>query len=139
MGRLVVYLSFISLATLEVGSFLFPSAPIMWLANTLITYNIVRAAVILLLLVLLLASQFVRLPVVLRLIVGGVALSGVIAIVALTYKGNMSVMDSLALSAASVSAGILAAEGHYEAVPDVSVKALRRARQRQTRTLAHLR
>ncbi len=110
MDKLVAFLSLINLLVLEIGSFVSPDKPIMWLASTSIAYEITRA-VLIFLLILLITTHPPR-KAILRTLVGLISIAVLSAVVVLTfgYYGNMPVLDSLTLAAAGVAMGIMALE-----------------------------
>lgn len=126
MGKLLVVLALISLAFLQVGSYVFPSDPIMWLAASSASYTVVRLA-LMGFLVLLLVTNPPR-HIVLRSVAEGLAIVLLLTVAYLTYNNGMSALDTLAFGAAGVAMGIVALEINYVVEDVVDLEALRQAK-----------
>lgn len=111
MGKLVILLAFASMALLEIGSYLFPADLIMWFANTSITYLVIRGVLMSLLLLLLVTKPPRRM--LLRYVIGIVAVGTLVRVVNLTMQNDIQLLDGLAFLAASIAMMIAALERRY--------------------------
>lgn len=113
MGKLVLFLSFISLFILIAGSLLIPNDPIMWMAGTSSGFIVLRIIVCVALIALLVTNP-PRNPI-MRYVIGLFAAGLVVSSVILTYNNDMKFLDSLSLAAAGTAMSITALEINYEA------------------------
>lgn len=126
MGKLLVFLSLISLVFLEVGSYLFPADPVMWLATSSHAFEAVRLLIMPILVTLLVTNPPRHL--VLRYFVGAVSVVLLASVAILTYGNIMNMLDSMAFAAAGVAMGIVALEINYTVDDVVDLEALRQAK-----------
>jgi hypothetical protein len=126
MGKLLIFLSLLSLIFLEVGSYLFPTDPVMWLATSSHAYESIRLLIMPLLVVLLVTNPPRHLM--LRRFVGAVSVVLLLAVAALTYNNIMNMLDTLAFAAAGIAMGIVALEINYTVDDVVDLEALRQAK-----------
>jgi hypothetical protein len=126
MGKLIAILALINLSVLEICSFAFSSNPLMWLASPATSYEITRAILI----VLLVALAVTNPPrnVLLRIAVGVLAAGVLVSALLGTFVGNMPVLDSLTLLAASVAMGIMAFEINPDDDSYVDIETLRQVK-----------
>jgi hypothetical protein len=108
MGKVVIFLSLVSLVILQVGSMVLATSPIMWLASATVPYEVVRGVLAILLLALLVTHP--PRQVALRTLVGLTAAGVLVSALWLTYANQMLLLDSLSMSAAGVSMAIAAFE-----------------------------
>jgi len=126
MGKLLVFLSLVSLVFLEVGSYLFPSDPVMWLATSSHAFETLRLLIMPILVTLLITNPPRHLT--LRYFVGGVSAVLLVAVTLLTYSNVMNMLDSLAFAAAGIAMGIVSLEINYTVEDVVDLEALRQAK-----------
>jgi hypothetical protein len=126
MGKLLVLLSLVSLTFLQLGNYLFPSDPVMWLATSSHTYDALRFAIMPILLVLLVTNPPRNMT--LRRLVGAFSVLLLSSVALLTYNNMMSMLDTLAFAAAGVAMGIVALEITYTLDDVVDLEALRQAK-----------
>ena len=108
MGKLVLLLSLVGVAILFTVGLVNPNSPVMWLADTSVSFAIIRF-VMMIALAALLATNPPR-NLMLRYAVGVVA--GLLAVWTLnsTYYNEMKVLDSMSILLFSISAGITVLE-----------------------------
>jgi hypothetical protein len=126
MTRATMVLSGLCLLVLFLGTTLFPANPTMWLAGASTAYNLLRAVLMLVLLIPLITTP--RRPWMFRVIIGLVAISVLIGTLIMTYGGTMRLLDTLSLTAASVSIAASALEISYDDGQFVDIELLRRAK-----------
>ena len=126
MGKLLIFLSLVSLVFLEVGSYLFPSDPVMWLATSSHAFEALRLMIMPILVTLLVTNPPRHMT--LRYFVGSVSVVLLAAVAVLTYGNVMNMLDSLAFAAAGVAMGIVSLEINYTVEDVVDLEALRRAK-----------
>jgi sorbitol-specific phosphotransferase system component IIC len=126
MGRLLILLSLITLVFLQIGSYLFPSDPVMWLASSTGGYELTRLLLIPVLGVLLLTNPPRHMT--LRYLVGFVSMGLLGAVAVLTYNNSMTLLDTLAFGLAGITMGVVALEINYTVEDVVDLEALRQAK-----------
>ena len=126
MSKFIIGSSLACLVLLIAGSILTPSSPFMWLANTSEAYNLVRIGTALLLVLLLVTEQPRNM--ILRVFVGMVTVTILATVMVLTSDNSMPLLDSLSLTIASISMGIVVLEINPAKTTDVDIEMLRRAK-----------
>jgi hypothetical protein len=126
MGKLLLLLSLISLVFLQLGSYLFPGDPVMWLAASSSSYEMARLLLMPVLVVLLVTNPPRHL--VLRYVAGTLSILVLLTIAYLTYNNHMGALDTLAFGAAGIAMGIVALEINYVVEDVVDLEALRQAK-----------
>lgn len=112
MSKLILFLSFVSLAILTIGSLIDPNSPAMWLAASQTGYNVLRLGLIAVLFALMVTN-----PPRHRTFRGLVGIAAVILTswtLWATYNNSMKLLDSASILAASVSMGIVALEYDHQ-------------------------
>lgn len=108
MSKVILFLAFICLAVLTVGSIVAQNSPGMWLASTTLGYNLLRLGLMVLLFALMLTDP--PRHHIFRVIVTFAAVSLTIWSLSSTYNNNMKLLDSASILAASISMGIVVLE-----------------------------
>jgi hypothetical protein len=108
MGKLIIFLSFLSLGFLLTLSFIAPNAPEMWMASAATGYNVLRAALMVILLALLVTNP--PRNVYFRCFVGLIAIALGAWSIWSTYEDHLQLFDTVSILAASVSMGIAVLE-----------------------------
>lgn len=129
MTRASILLSTLCLALLLILGLTTPFNPVMWLAGTSLAYTWIRICLI----VVLLTFAFTSPPrhIQFRVAAGAMAWLVFVATVALTYSGDMKILDTLSLSAAAVTIGAAALEFDH-ASDQVDIESLRQAKRYST-------
>ncbi len=126
MGKLLVFLSFISLVFLQIGSYLFPGDPVMWLAGNSQAYEVARLALLPVLAALLVTNPPRHL--VMRYFVGLLAVTLLGSVAYLTYSNTIGMLDTLAFAAAGISMGIVTLEINYGVSDTIDLENLRQSK-----------
>jgi sorbitol-specific phosphotransferase system component IIC len=126
MGKLLVLLALVSLVFLQLGSYLFPGDPVMWLAANSANYEAARLMLMPILAVLLVTNPPRSLA--LRHFVGAISVVLLVSVAYLTYNNNMGALDTLAFGAAGIAMGVVALEINYIVEDVVDLEALRQAK-----------
>jgi hypothetical protein len=111
---------------LQLGSYLFPSDPVMWLATSSHTYDALRFAIMPVLITLLATNPPRHMA--LRRFVGAFSIVLLSSVALLTYNNMMNMLDTMALAAAGIAMGIVALEITYTVDDVVDLEALRQAK-----------
>lgn len=112
MGKLLLFLSLLSMVILLIGSVLAPESSTMWLASTSLSYDIARLIFSGGLIALLLTKAPRKMLV--RVITGVMAFVIVILSLYMTYQGSIKLLDGMSFAAAALSMGVAALEVGYD-------------------------
>ena len=111
MGKLILFLSFVSISVLFVFGMLAPESSVMWLASTSSSFMILRVVMLSALVALLITNP--PRNVLLRSVVGMLAISLSYWGISATYQNHMAFLDTMSILGFSISAGITVLERSY--------------------------